>query len=716
MMKLRLLLIALLLFGCAIHVQAYDNDGRDAQGNGLLKGGPHRTINELAFSYWHRNAPDVRIRNYILIDDLKLMGPTVVEPGLESVTTEDRAGSVRWWVTEGGYDADEPELYNSFRHFYDPISLDGVPYLTDQLDKLDYVYRAWVWGTQTGRIVGTLIGAKFNPEVNARDWAISGEQKKGWGRNEYNWDRGVEYMQAAFAEGDGQKKQRLFAQAWRSLGETMHLLGDMTCVPHVRNDSHPGKAIGYGPIGNTDPNLGMLKNDPYELFTTDQVARDSSSSPLDPTAKRLIDTAPDILTLFRQTALYTQERFFSADTIGGSYLTNKGKPNERRISVTPANGKKTYPKPVLADCIFDEQTGYFSTMIHGNPVRLCHETWLSSIGWGDPAKDGPQISEACVLDQAKVLIPVAIYANAKLADWFVPRMEVGITDIDALEQTLSGTLKHIPYGAHKTALQYTPDAGQRFYLWLNGKAMPSASYQLSLANGVISGKLPGLSLKNDDTVSIGVVIGGLVIRSADFQVSIGEIPANCWVFDRVVMTKDIPKDNSLPGNSRTIDVNLWETGAKVSHEEISTAINGYTFTYESLHDWTKPPKILIPGEKMTVHIGVKLGEWSLTGNQNLRTNWSASTWIYGAQTPIKAGAGDLSRVGEWGVGSRKDLRRPDSTVMQEESDAIFTIPICYRPGYEMAFWFTCGNGNVMYYYRWTGTFQDADPGEHFEGG
>ena len=29
---------------------AYDNDGRDANGNGLKSGGPHRTINELALN------------------------------------------------------------------------------------------------------------------------------------------------------------------------------------------------------------------------------------------------------------------------------------------------------------------------------------------------------------------------------------------------------------------------------------------------------------------------------------------------------------------------------------------------------------------------------------------------------------------------------------------------------------------------------------------
>ena len=49
-----------------------------------------------------------------------------------------------WWITEGGYTADEPEIYMSLRHFYDPqakgvANFSGnrnVSYLTDISDSV----------------------------------------------------------------------------------------------------------------------------------------------------------------------------------------------------------------------------------------------------------------------------------------------------------------------------------------------------------------------------------------------------------------------------------------------------------------------------------------------------------------------------------------------------------------------------------------------------
>lgn len=700
----KLMIIILLIFANSLLAFGYDNDGRDAQGNALMKGGAHRTINELALEKYLKQAQ----QRFIPLDYYTLRGPTVVEPGLEIVTTENRAENFRWWVIEGGYNADEPELYNSFRHFYDPISLDGVPYLTDQLEKLDYVYRAWVWSTGAGAITGKLFGNKFNPQVNARDWAISGEKQLGWGNNEYCWNKGITYMQQAFAETDNARKEFLFAQAWRSLGETMHLLGDMTCVPHVRNDSHPGKAIGYGYIGNTDPNQGMLKNDPYELFTDEKLVRESAPTPLDPAAALAVDSAPDILTLFKQTALYTQEHFFSADTIGGSYLKDKGKPTQRTIAVKSANGKKTYPKPILAKCTFNEQTGYFTSIINGSPVRLCHESWLSSIGWGDPAQNGPQISKACVIDQAKVLIPLAIHANAKLAEWFIPRLEVAITNIDADDLTLSGTITHQPYGAYKTAMLYTQGEGQAVYLWVNGKSLPKDNFQLTIKNGRITGNLNGIQLKNDDKISIGVMVGGLLIRSAAYPMDIGEVPPNCWVFDRIKIEKEIPTGGLLKGNTRNIDVDIFNGGATINFSETSNAINGYTFKYSASNRWTIPPKILVPEEEMTLRLEVQLGDWEATGNTELCDHWSASTQVHWAQTPIKAGAGNSIGLGGSSVGSYQSISHPDRNVLHEERDVIFKISPCYNPGYELAIWFSCGYGYAMYYYRWTGTFANED--------
>ena len=118
------------------------------------------------------------------------------------------------------------------------------------------------------------------PDLDAKRWALTGAPGDGRVPNVYCWDRGRDYFTAAFTgrlEGKmlaPVDRERLYAQSWRALGETAHLLADMTCIPHVRNDSHPGVSIQkmvlnnlLGPVktiaaSQFDPNMGILRNDP----------------------------------------------------------------------------------------------------------------------------------------------------------------------------------------------------------------------------------------------------------------------------------------------------------------------------------------------------------------------------------------------------------------------------------------------------------------------
>lgn len=64
-------------------------------------------------------------------------------------TVESQFHTLRGWVTHGGYSADEPEMYASVRHFYDPTNTDGHPELTDQENLhgfYDYAVSALAWG------------------------------------------------------------------------------------------------------------------------------------------------------------------------------------------------------------------------------------------------------------------------------------------------------------------------------------------------------------------------------------------------------------------------------------------------------------------------------------------------------------------------------------------------------------------------------------------
>jgi len=445
-LRLQALILLLLLMAIA---QAYDNDSRGPDGIGLHKDGPHRTINELAFDYAfaHMRAPAM---GELTEEPLSLlMGPTIIAPGLELVDAGKANQPVRWWITEGGYTADEPELYNSFRHFYDPTNPD-TPYLTDDLEKLNYAYRALLW-TTPAIIAAPVLGTNFNPQVNARDWALTGEARGGLGANEYCLAKGLEYYKLAFTEQSTTIRDEYFAKAWRSLGETMHLLGDMTCVPHVRNDSHPGRALYV--TGNSDPNIGLLKNDPYELVCTESMIRKYKDSPLDPVIKAQIDAAPTPAELFRCVAWYTNNNFFSSDTIAGHYLSTAGNPDGELIEVSPANGQAPYPSPKLQFMRFDQDTGYFVNP--DNNVRMCHVKWLSAIGWGD--EGGVAITLPCVEDQAKVLVPVAIYANARLASMYLPRFIISDETYDPGNQMVSDRIMHLREGRISFTLRHIPD-------------------------------------------------------------------------------------------------------------------------------------------------------------------------------------------------------------------------------------------------------------------
>jgi len=70
-----------------------------------------------------------------------------------------------------GHTADEPELYSSLRHFYDPKAVNsGKSFLTDHVN------------TFIEAMAGKVI---TDPEMDAREWAIEGPERKGYRANRY---------------------------------------------------------------------------------------------------------------------------------------------------------------------------------------------------------------------------------------------------------------------------------------------------------------------------------------------------------------------------------------------------------------------------------------------------------------------------------------------------------------------------------------------------
>jgi len=322
-------------------------------------------------------------------------GPAVTTPGKEWIFESDERLSVLVWLSMGGYFADEPEWWASFRHFYDPLARDGQTYLTDDLPGV------------------------ANPHVDARTLALV-DQPDPWHDGsehvQYNWSAALGYYREAMEDGDNDDgENRKLAKAFRGLGQVLHLLADMTQPAHVRNDEH-------------------AYDDPLEdTIRVDQVAA-SWASPLDPRA--LIDG--DISTLFDNLARYTNEYYYSSDTV-----------SDTASGVFPDNGKTPCLKPQFSDLKYDAATHAYSGRFNDTDVPMIQQrltTYLIQRGnfrkveqWG--AWHMPAAYAAWL---ANVLVPVAVRAEALLIDRFLPTLDaqLKLTAKDASTAHVEGALIH----------------------------------------------------------------------------------------------------------------------------------------------------------------------------------------------------------------------------------------------------------------------------------
>lgn len=109
-------------------------------------------------------------------------------------------------------------FFSALRHFYDPTNPDE-PYLTDH-----------VWD-----LADVVLKGVGDQKMDAKTWALEGPARNSYAENFYSWKKGIYYMGIAVKSDETVTKNKYFAEAWRSLGETMHLLADMTVPAHVRN-------------------------------------------------------------------------------------------------------------------------------------------------------------------------------------------------------------------------------------------------------------------------------------------------------------------------------------------------------------------------------------------------------------------------------------------------------------------------------------------------
>ncbi len=440
-------------------IWSYNNDGPG--------GGPHRRINQIALDrFLQAAAADPILKYYDFAPTLVKLGiarpsdagpvhpfaaeydtvtqkgdwyPEEVVPKSALAANPTTAGFLHipttvlvestqtrpfcWWVIEGGFTADEPELHMSLRHFYDPqmrgvSSISGAKtcsYLTDVTDTAD-------------KVLSWLVGSTLNPCVDAKQLALKDSK--------HSWSEGQTRLRDAFdrPEADAQVRNKSFGKAWRCLGETMHLVADMTVPAHVRNDGHPGK-------------LGFA-GDPYEDFVSAQVVQDLAGGPVDSKLAGAIAACTSIAALFDCVATYTNTHYFSNDTISGiDYPTTLYRVDlllRRDLHHPEVPRPAGINTPVHSN---NKQPDYDAPKLDAYGFRFDDEEKDDSGTYVDRARgdrpiarrlaDGRHVlDETCVYWQAKDLMPIAVAANVQALDLFLPRFGVKVDEFDRKAKVL----------------------------------------------------------------------------------------------------------------------------------------------------------------------------------------------------------------------------------------------------------------------------------------
>ena len=339
--------------------------------------------------------------------------------------------SMQRWIIMGGDWADEPHLFSSVRHFYDPLRIEGVAYLTDQSE---------------------VHGLYDSPQIDARSWGLDHPE------NPFSFFVALSSYKAALevqedaplppqigmshfktnlnlpAKDHEDQRHLYLSRAYRALGESMHMLADMTQPAHVRNDSHP-------------------LDEPIEISTFPEHVRAAAASPfidsrIRPYLKSAGGTLQEPLELFHQVAIFTNKTFCTMDTIYDALL-----------GVLPNNRQKPYPSPQL----FNMDLEVVETTVQGflmprtvskfyghfdqvKRVPMAQERL--SFHWFDPEqsflgefdkfkeKAGRgaagglgrlgryHVPHAYAPFQGEVLLSLAIYACADLLELFFPTLEL----------------------------------------------------------------------------------------------------------------------------------------------------------------------------------------------------------------------------------------------------------------------------------------------------
>ncbi|OPY26031.1 MAG: Zinc dependent phospholipase C [Methanocella sp. PtaU1.Bin125] len=359
------------------------------------------------------------------------------------------------WIIDAGYSADEPEAPMALRHFYDP---ERQPrYLTDQ-------------------IVDWNVMSYGNPQMDAYTWAFTAPD------NPYTFQMAKTYYRRALESVDPENED--YGNAWRAVGETMHMFADMTVPAHVRNDGH-------------------VRYDLYERFTrgdsVDDYAYRAAVKSLDYDCAYASDSQ-SLQKLFTDLAAFTHNNFFSEDTL------------PLWSSTTTTNGNALYASPVLN--IDPSFTGYYKRTVDGRETLMATQKLSSRLGlWTTPVLG----MDWKVLDsQQQVLIPTAIRADAAVLDAFLPRYAVTIDSVTpVLTQpgvyTVEGHITHVPTREWPSS----PEIRNGAHVVVNGKDYAITPYGNAQSLKTIRVDVPAA---DGDVLYMYYDLGGYVIKSGSVRI------------------------------------------------------------------------------------------------------------------------------------------------------------------------------------------------------
>ncbi len=335
----------------------------------------------------------MRFKNYSFnwnnSESPKLTGPAFIK-GKELYITFTSADeeSVSYtpmvWLQESGWMEDEPWAPASLCHFYDPLAIDGAKYITDRSGLVEFL------GTP----------AEYYMTREAPGWAVSDP------KHTYSWNNGKDWMIKALREPDPDLRKAYMAKAYRSLGQVLHLLCDMGCTPHVRNDSHPPNIL---IMGDPDPYEDLTKA--MDVLTLSQINPPSSR------LKEQFDSMEKIEDIFESLAVYTNNGFFSGQTI----YTDKLSP-----MIRPDN---PYPSPKVVEADYHAEDFIYYKKVEGVDVKLCKDKW--ALGNQLNLRNFPYLDNECVESMAAAIYPNIAQAGANAVRLFIPSLRMDITEIKA---------------------------------------------------------------------------------------------------------------------------------------------------------------------------------------------------------------------------------------------------------------------------------------------